>query len=120
MIKRHFEPGHPLVFLSDSSRGEAPNPDIIAPFVATESCIVIQCCSFNDGGTNFTIARANELQRDDSPRFDERLSIPLKDIILSTAEDEIIYETTWNEDFVRVRVWTKDEMWPSEVLIVLG
>lgn len=120
MHKRHFEPGHPIVFLPDLGLGEAPEPVDGMSFQATPTCISLNCTSYIDGGTRFSIGPATEFDLGSVPNFEGALSISFGKVVLSTAESETILEHDWPDTKVRVRIWTNHPQWPDKVDIGLG
>ena len=113
-------PPNSLVFISDSSGGEAPAPVWGAQILATASCVSIACYPEIEGKTEIVLSRADEVDPGDVADFDEVVETSRKDLVISTVDGEPILETDVPTTATRVRIWRSEPKWPRKILVGWG
>ena len=116
----HCAPANPCVFLSDRSGGEPPDPANTNQIKATSSCIMIACMSDVEGGSDFLVCSGEDLQPVGSPSFESELQIPACNLMLSTAQGDVLFESSWSAPSVHVRIWPNRPLWPNYIIIELS
>lgn len=113
-------PVNSLVFISDTSGGEAPTPVRGAQILATASCVSVACYPEIDGKTEIVLGRADEVNPGGVAAFDETLDTFRRDLVISTVDGEPILQTKVPTSATRVRIWRSEPEWPRKILVGWG
>ena len=112
-------PPYSLVFISDLDGGTSPECIGETCLWATPSCIAVGYLMFQDGETQVTLGRAQEVNPGGRPVFDGLLETPNKPVIVSTAEHETLLDIRVHNTSTRVRIWSNHPTEPDKVVVGL-
>lgn len=113
-------PPNSILFISDSSGGDVPEPIWGQLILSTPSCISVGCLMFLDGETEVTLGSADEVNPGELPPFDADLKTPNRDVTVWTVEREVVLKTAVPGSKTRVRIWVNHPTEPDRVIIGLG
>ena len=119
MRSAHILPDYAILFISDVDGGEPPDPERDIPFLSTSSCISFQCSPAVDGGVTVFLGAQEEISIARPPAFNGVIATPTRNVIVSTADQEIPLSVDVTTSQTRVRIWTTGEAWPDRVWIAL-
>jgi hypothetical protein len=115
-----ISPPNSLLFVSDPAGGTVPEFTPGKLILSTESCVSIGCHSEQDGATEVTLGKAQEVDPGSTPAFDDEMETPSRAIAIMTVEREKVLEASVPAIRTRVRIWVNHPIEPDKVIIGLG
>jgi hypothetical protein len=113
-------PPNSLVFVSDADGGKAPYPIRGSLILSTPSCISVGCYPEQDGQTEITLGKTQEVDPGHQPAFDGSLETPNRVVAVSTVEGNTILESNVPGIRTHVRTWVNHPRWPDKVIVGWG
>ena len=120
MLKLSISPMNSLLFLSDISGGEPPIPVWGAQIQSTPSCISFGCYPEQDGPTEISLGKRQEVDPGTAPTFEADLETPHRVLIISTVDDKTVMKMDVPNTRTPVRIWLSHPRWPERIAIGLG
>ncbi len=118
--KISINPINSLLFISDIGGGVPPKPVRGPMILSTSSCISFRCYPEQDGPTEVTLGRIDEVDPGRVPAFEGELETPSRTVIVSTVNLETVLRTAVQNAQTKVKIWLSHPQWPEKVIVGVG
>ncbi len=120
MKKTKFAPINSIVFISDSLKSEPPEHIYGSLVSYNEFCVSVGTYPEQDGETEFSLGKADEVGDALHLVFDGMIDTPGHQLMISTVWDEVLLQATVAETRTRTRVWVDHPRWPQKLAVGWG
>jgi hypothetical protein len=120
MKRTTFAPINSIIFISDNLKSKPPEHVYGSLVSYNEFCVSVGTYPEQDGETEFSLGRADEVGDALQLVFDGMIETPNRKLIISTVWDEVLLEDSVSDVETRTRVWVDHLRWPQKLVVGWG
>lgn len=120
MKRTNFAPINSIVFISDNLKSKPPEHVYRSLVSYNEFCVSVGTYPEQDGETEFSLGKADEVGGDLQLVFDGMIETPSRKLMISTVWDEVLLEDSVADVETRIRIWVDHPRWPQKLVVGWG
>ena len=114
-VSTKVAPPNSVLLIEDSSGGEVPVSMSRSLVAATASCIAIGCRPEDDGETEISLGRSQEMGGGEQLVFEGSLRTPSRRLAVRTVYGATLLDMTVQAAETTVRIWANDPSEPDRI-----
>jgi hypothetical protein len=114
-----ISPPNSQLFISDKSGGSVPDFVPQRAVLSTPSGITFLCFPEQEGPTQVTLSRLEEMNSGEAPAFEGELETPSRIVNICTIEWKSVLQAQVTTTRTHVKIWLSHPQWPDKVVIGL-